>query len=312
MNVLVVCEHANGRVADITRELLSAGRELGSLTLVVIASQPEQLLSDRSVSGVEEIICARVSSDDFDPDVYKRTVGSIIQDRKPDVALLGHTINSICYGPAVAARLGLGFASDVHALRVIDGRLIATRSMFGSRVWADVEFPDASCSLLMLRSRVWRPSELTGDPSISEMAVPPFPSRLRHLGFIEREDESGAEIESAALLLSIGRGAGDAEGVARFQRLADRLGVPLVSSRPLVDAGLMPASRQVGQSGKTVKPKIYLAFGISGAIQHLAGIRDAESVIAINKDPEAPIFEIADIGAVADAFDVADELESFL
>jgi electron transfer flavoprotein alpha subunit len=134
-------------------------------------------------------------------------------------------------------------------------------------------------------------------------------ARSEHAGF--REAPTGdVDITKADFLLSIGRGVADRENIPRFEELAERLGATLSVSRPIVDAGWMPSARQVGQSGKTVKPRLYLAFGISGAVQHLAGMRTAETIIAVNTDPEAPIFGVAHYGAVADMFELADALEA--
>src|SRR5262249_6127077 len=134
------------------------------------------------------------------------------------------------------------------------------------------------------------------------------PSRAHHLRFVE-VPQADVDITSADFLLSIGRGIGDKENIGRFVRLAERMGATLSVSRPIVDAGWMPSARQVGQSGKTVKPKVYLALGISGAVQHLAGMKGSGTIIAVNTDPEAAIFGVAHYGAVADLFKVVDELE---
>jgi electron transfer flavoprotein alpha subunit len=136
-------------------------------------------------------------------------------------------------------------------------------------------------------------------------------ARTEHVGFQDAA-EGDVDITKAEFLLSIGRGIEDEDNIARFERLAEQLGATLCGSRPLVDAGWMPSARQVGQSGKTVTPRVYLALGISGAAQHLAGMRTADTIIAVNTDPEAPIFGVAHYGAVADLFEVAEELEQKL
>jgi electron transfer flavoprotein alpha subunit len=135
------------------------------------------------------------------------------------------------------------------------------------------------------------------------------PSRARHLELVEASTSADVDITQANFLLSVGRGIGERENIDMFLGLAEKMGATLSVSRPLVDAGWMPASRQVGQSGKTVKPTVYLAFGISGAVQHLAGMKTAGTIIAVNTDPEAAIFSVAQYGAKADLFDVAEELE---
>jgi len=154
---------------------------------------------------------------------------------------------------------------------------------------------------------VWPPAAPGGAPSVTEHALGPTVSRARHREF--REAAKGdVDITTADFLLSIGRGVGEQENIAMFEELAEKLGATLAVSRPIVDAGWVSNARQVGQSGKTVKPKVYLAFGISGAVQHLAGMKSSETIIAVNTDPEAAIFDVAHYGAVADLFDVADEL----
>jgi electron transfer flavoprotein alpha subunit len=205
----------------------------------------------------------------------------------------------------VAAKLGLGFASDVTAL-AWDGGPIATRGGYGGKVEVELEFPGKETVLLMLRAGAFEPAEATGAPDAQAVDVDTEP-RTEHLGF--REVEAGdVDITKAEFLLSVGRGIEDKDALPQFEELAEKMGATLSVSRPLVDAGWVPNARQVGQSGKTVKPKVYLALGISGAVQHLAGMQNADTIIAVNTDPEAPIFRVAHYGAVADLFDVADEL----
>ena len=143
---------------------------------------------------------------------------------------------------------------------------------------------------------------------VTEMEVSPRPARARHVAFVEAPP-SDVDITTADFLLSIGRGIGERENIDRFAALAEKMGATLSVSRPIVDAGWMPSARQVGQSGKTVKPKVYIAFGISGAVQHLAGMKTSGTIIAVNTDPEAAIFDVAHYGAVIDLFSVADELD---
>ena len=161
--------------------------------------------------------------------------------------------------------------------------------------------------MLLLRPTVWPPAEGGGSPRISELRVTFPPSRARHKEFVE-QPRADVDIGEADFLLAIGRGIGDKENIPTFEQLAEKMGATLAVSRPLVDAGWMPNSRQVGQSGKTVKPKVYLAMGISGAVQHLAGMKTSGTIIAVNTDPEAAIYSTAHYGAVADLFEVAEEL----
>jgi electron transfer flavoprotein alpha subunit len=212
------------------------------------------------------------------------------------------------YGPALAAKLGSGYASDVFAVREEDGGLVAERSFFGAKVNGEVDFPGHDLVVLLLRPTAWPPAEGDGSASVTEVSVSPPASRARHQDWVEAQ-AGDVDITTSDFLLSVGRGIGDKENLEQFEELAGAMGATLSSSRPLVDAGWMPSARQVGQSGKTVKPKVYIALGISGAVQHLAGMKTSGTIIAVNTDPEAAIFNVAHYGAVADLFEVAEELE---
>jgi electron transfer flavoprotein alpha subunit len=291
VSVLVVAEHLRGRVRDVTYELVSAARELGGpVAVAVIAADPGSL----DVEG------------EFENDVFQAAVESLVAERDPDVVLLGFTVNSMGYAAAAAAKLALGFASDVFALAREGELVVATRAFYGGKVHGEVEFPGRPV-MLLLRPTAWAPAPAGGSPTVTEHALAPVASRARHTAFHEAE-AGDVDISTADFVLSIGRGIGERENIAMFEELAEKLGATLAVSRPIVDAGWMTNARQVGQSGKTVKPKVYLAFGISGAVQHLAGMKTSETIIAVNNDPEAAIFDVAHYGAIADLFDVAEEL----
>jgi electron transfer flavoprotein alpha subunit len=308
MSTLVVAEHLRGEVRPITHELVTAARELGGpVTVAVIAADPSSLVDAVSVDGVDEVVTVTAGPEEFENDVYQQALEAIIEDRQPKTILLGFTVNSMGYGPAVAAKLDLGFASDVFAVRD-EGGLVGTRAFYGSKVHAEVDFPGHERVLLLLRPTAWAPADGTSSPTVSELSVSISGSRARHKDFVEVAT-GDVDITTADFLLSIGRGIGEKENVPQFEELADKMGATLSVSRPLVDQGWMPNSRQVGQSGKTVKPKVYLALGISGAVQHLAGMKTSGTIIAVNSDPEAAIFNVAHYGAVADLFAVAEELE---
>jgi electron transfer flavoprotein alpha subunit len=306
VSVLVIAEHLQGRIRDVTYELVTAARELGGpVTVAVIGDDPAAL--DVKREGVDEIVHVKVAQAEFENDVYQAALESLLAERQPEVVLLGFTVNSMGYGGALAAKLGLGFASDVFAVAREGGSVIATRAFYGSKVHAELEFPAGKPVLLLLRPTAWQPAPAGGSPEVSEHALARVASRARHRELREAE-KSDVDITTAEFLLSIGRGIGEQENIAMFEELAEKIGATLAVSRPIVDAGWMTNARQVGQSGKTVKPKVYLAFGISGAVQHLAGMKTSETIIAVNTDPEAAIFDVAHYGAIADLFDVAEEL----
>ena len=306
MSVLVVAEHVQGRVRDVTYELISAARSLGGpVAVAVIAADPSAL--DVAREGVDEVVRVRTGGAEFENDVYQAALEALLEERRPDAVLLGFTVNGMGYGPAVAAKLGLGFASDVFSVARDGDAIVATRAFYGQKAHGEVELPAGRPAVLLLRPTVWPGAAAGGSPAVTELELAPPAPRARHLEF--REAAKGdVDITTADFLLSIGRGIGEKENIPMFEELAGKLGATLAVSRPIVDAGWMPSARQVGQSGKTVKPKVYLAFGISGAVQHLAGMKTSETIIAVNTDPEAAIFDVAHYGAVADLFDVAEEL----
>ena len=184
--VLVVAEHLQGRLRDVTRELVTAAVELGGpVTVAVIARDPGPLAEAANLAGVDEIVTVRVDSDEFEADSSQSALEALVAERRPDVTLLGFTVNSMGFGPAVAAKLGTGFASDVFGFTRDGDAIVATRSFYGSKVQAELEFPSGSTLILLLRPTVWQPAEGPGQATVTELAVPSRPSRARHLEFVE-------------------------------------------------------------------------------------------------------------------------------
>ena len=309
MSVLVVAEHLRGELRPVTFELVSAAKELGGpVEVAVIGKDPAPLAEQANVAGVDEILAVSVEQEEFENDVYQAAVEKLVSERQPQVILMGFTVNSMGYGAAMATKLGLGFASDVFSLRDEGGSIVAERAFYGSKVHAEIDFPGHDQVLLLVRPTTWPPAEGAGTAEIRDFPVDAGKSRARHKEFVEVAT-GDVDISTADFLLSVGRGIGEKENLDQFEGLAEKMGATLSVSRPLVDAGWVPNGRQVGQSGKTVKPKVYLALGISGAVQHLAGMKTSGTIIAVNSDPEAAIFNVAHYGAVADLFEVAEELE---
>ncbi len=306
--VLVVAEHLRGQVRDVTRELVAAAQGLGGpVTVALIAREPDALVEAVNVAGVDEIVCVPVASEEFENDVFQEAVDGLVADRSPRVVLMGFTVNSMGYAAALAAKHGLGFASDVFAIRDEGGAIVVERSFYGAKVTAELEFAQERV-VLLARPTAWPPAEGAGSATVSRVEVSTAGSRARHVEFVEPE-AGDVDITKAEFLLSVGRGIGEKDNLEQFEELAETMGATLSVSRPLVDAGWVTNARQVGQSGKTVKPKVYLAFGISGAVQHLAGMKTAGTIIAVNTDPEAAIFNIAHYGTTADLFEIAEALE---
>jgi electron transfer flavoprotein alpha subunit len=310
VNVFVVAEHSNGSVLDITWELINAACSIGShVSVAAIGPTAASLVGQLNVAGVSEVVVVPTSARDYDSDTYRAAVYRICATEVPDVILLGFTVNSLEYGPAVAAKMRCGIATDVFALRVEHGSVVATRSYYASKVHADLTFGQGAPVMLLLRRGVWPATRNPGSASTRIISGEPYAPRVEHQEFIEPVADGGADITTADFLLSVGRGIGGRENLSRFEALAKKMGATLSVSRPLVDGGWMPRSRQVGQSGQTVKPKVYLALGVSGAVQHIAGMKNSGLIIAINIDAEASIFQFAHYGSTVDLFDFAEELE---
>lgn len=318
VDMLVVAETRRGELREVSLELVGAAIALkrstgGRLAVAVVDREPQRFVGPLSVDGVDELLLVATPNEHFEAHVSQRVLEGLVELEAPGIVLLAYTIDSLGFGPAVAAKRGLGFASDVMSVSWGDG-LVVTRGAYGEKLVAELEFPGKDCTLVMLRAGTFEPAQANGHPAVPTRE-PAFAldgvAATEHVGF-EEVQEVDVDITKAPFLLSIGRGVEDKDEIPRFEALAERFGATLSVSRPLVDAGWLPSARQVGQSGKTVKPRVYLALGISGAVQHLAGMRTAETIIAVNTDPEAPIFSVAHYGAVADLFEVADELQQAL
>jgi electron transfer flavoprotein alpha subunit len=305
MSTLVVAEHVQGGLSPVTLELLSAARELSPpVSLVLVGRDAAELGLERAAA--DEILQVPGPAE-FDPDVYRRVLATLISERQPVAVLAGFSANAMAFAPAVAAKLGLGLATDVFGLSGGADGVVANRGFHAGKVHGEVKV-GGSTAVLLLRPGVWPEApEGKAPPTALTVTVEDQPSRTRHREFTEPTLD-GVDITTADVLLSIGRGVGEQETVAEFEELAEQLGAGFAVSRPLVDAGWVSSARQVGQSGRTVSPRVYLAFGISGAVQHIAGMKNSSTIIAVNNDPNAAIFDVAHYGAVADILDIADEL----
>lgn len=309
-SILVVAEHLRGSLRDVTAELVSAGVELGGpVTVAIVGGDSAALAAQANLPGVDEVVTVP-GPDGFAPAAQRAALAELIGQRAPGLVLGGFTVDAMAWAPALAATLELGFASDVTAVALEDGAPVARREAYAGKLQAEVDFPGHTTTLLLLRPTAWPAARGRGTAAVREhVMAATVDETVRHIEY--REAPAGdVDLAAADFVLSVGRGIGEQENLEQFERLAARLGASLGVSRPLVDAGWVTSDRQVGQSGTTVKPRVYLALGISGAVQHLAGMRGSDTIIAVNSDPDAPIFGVAHYGAVADLFDVAEELES--
>jgi electron transfer flavoprotein alpha subunit len=315
-------ERSRDRLRPSTLELIEVGRRLheqgaGQLAIALVDRDPQAHVAQVDLPGVAEIVLVPSPCRHFEAHVAQAALEGLIAARHPSVVLAGHTIDSLGFAAAVAARGGHGFASDVTELAWSEHQgLLASRGAYADRLIAELDFPDKETVVLLLRTGAFA-AQTPPEPSGAAPAVAAVTTlelelegraRTEHVEFLQAA-AGDVDIGKADLLLSIGRGIQGAESVPRFERLAERMGATLAVSGPLVEAGWASSARKVGQSGHTVAPRVYLALGISGAAQHLAGMSRSQTIIAVNSDPHARIFDVAHYGAVADLFDVAAELE---
>jgi electron transfer flavoprotein alpha subunit len=312
--ILVIAETRRGELRPASLELIGAAQSARrgadeTVAVAVIAAEPAPLIAPLSLAGVDEIISVQVPVRDFDPDVMESAVQALIEARRPSLVLLPHSIDSFGYAAALSARGRYGFATDVFRIDYQDGALLATRGGYGQKVNVEVEFPGKPVVVLALRGNVFKPPESSASPSVVHFSAPPVRSRGSSRQYIEVSSADDVDMASAEFILSIGRGIGEEAKVAQFRELAQAIGATLGCSRPIADAGWLPKSRQVGQSGKTASAcRLYIAMGVSGAIQHLAGMKHVATIVAVNSDAGASIFGIAKYGIVGDLFEVAEEL----
>ena len=312
--VVAIAEVRRGELRDVSLELLTLGAELsragaGPLRALVVSDEPAAHAETLNVPGVDEVLTVTSPLPEFEAHLQAHALTEAIAGFAPKVVLGGHTVDSMGFAAAVAAQLELGFASDVTSVSFVDGRLEAQRGSYRGRLVATIDFLGREQVLVLVRPGSYEAASGAGSATVRDagIALAASLARTEHVGFVEAET-GDVDITQADLLLAIGRGVEEKSDVEVLMELADRIGATLVASRPLVDAGWLPASRQVGQSGRTVRPKVYLALGISGSVQHLMGMSKSETIIAVNTNPAAPIFSVADYGAVADLHDVSDAL----
>jgi electron transfer flavoprotein alpha subunit len=312
MSILVFIEQRDGRVRAISREALGAATRLaatlGGPVVGVCPAAADPGLAALGEAGAERVLlAAHPAFAAYDAAGYARAVAAAAESSKPAVVLFGASTMGRDLAPRVAARLGAGLASDCIALTVEGGRLVAWRPVFAGKALQKVAFPKAPApALATLRPKVFAPVALGGKIAAVEPMAVDFDaaaSRAKVLR-VAAAGVGKVDLTEAEVIVSGGRGMKGPEHFQLIEDLAAALGASVGASRAVVDAGWRPHSEQVGQTGKTVSPKLYVAVGISGAIQHLTGMTSSRCIVAINKDAEAPIFKVADYGVVGDLFEV--------
>ena len=309
--VLIVAEHLDGKLNGATAKCVSAARALSpeSIDIVVLAAEPSAIAAEAArIDGATRVLAVANAGN----------AHAIAQVLAPQVAALAdgysHVFGpSTTFGkdlmPAVAALLGVNQVSDLMA---VEGPHTFKRPIYAGNAIVTVEAPSDQVVVATVRTASWPEAGKGGNAAVEAVTVDaPLPGHTRFIGLAAGSSDR-PDLQSAKRVVSGGRGVGSEENFKIIYDFADKLGAAVGASRAAVDAGYVPNELQVGQTGKIISPELYVAIGISGAIQHLTGIKDAGTIVAINKDGDAPIFEIADIGLVGDLFQILPELEAAL
>jgi electron transfer flavoprotein alpha subunit len=318
MNILLITEQREGKWNKTSLETLAAAQQIanetkGRLIAAVIGKGVAALAGELAATKIDEVLL--VEHDllaAYTPDGFTRALQQAIAQAKHDLVLLPHTYQVRDFAPKLAASLGKGMIGDCIAYRHENGKLTFVRQMFQGKTVADVVFEGAPPSFASFQAGAFRADLIAQGAAkapVTPVTVELNAGQIRTKPLeIFREAKQAVDLTQAPILVSVGRGIKAPENIPMAEKLARLLGGEIAASRPICDEGWLPMDRQIGSSGQTVAPKLYLALGISGAIQHVVGMKGSRTIAAINKDQNAPIFEVADYGIVGDLFEIVPAL----
>jgi electron transfer flavoprotein alpha subunit len=318
MSILVVAEQQGGAWHKMSWEALAAGQELAralgkKLAACVLGAEVATLAQALAAKKLDQVFTIEHELlKSYSPDGYTLALAQLLEQTKPDLVLFPHTYQVRDFGPKLAASLERPFVSDVIAVRAEEAQPVFVRQLFQGKMHADVKPAGEPPFFASLQAGAFRADAVEAGASavpVESVVVALAPEQIRMSAqepFLEAA--GGVDLSAVAVIVSVGRGIKDPENLPMAEALAQALGAELGASRPICDSGWLPLDRQIGSSGQTVSPKLYVALGISGAIQHVVGMKGSGTIVAINKDAAAPIFEIADYGLVGDIFEVVPAL----
>jgi electron transfer flavoprotein alpha subunit len=323
MKILVITEQRQGKWNNTSFETLVAAQQIAadtgsSVSAVVLGNRVANFAEDLAAKNIAEVLLVEHDLlESYTPDAYCLALSQVIQSAKPDLVLFPHTYQVRDFAPKLAAMLGKGMIADCVSFHKDADKIIFVRQMFQGKTVADVTFQGAAPWFASFQSGAFRADLLTAHPNgkapINKISIELKPEQIRTTPLeLFKEAKSAVDLTQAPIIVSIGRGIKAPENIPQAEALAKAIGGEIAASRPICDEGWLPMERQIGSSGQTVAPKLYLALGISGAIQHVVGMKGARTIVAINKDQNAPIFEIADYGIVGDIFEIMPALTAAL
>jgi electron transfer flavoprotein alpha subunit len=308
--VLVFIEHRDGVLNKTSLEAVAAAQSLGSqlqqpVSAVVLGSDPGALAQEMAAYDLAKVIKAtNPKLSEYTPDAYSDAMQNVVRQLDPQLVVLPHTYLVRDFAPKLAARFEKSLISDCIRAQVSGAAITFTRRIFLGKLDADVVSDAAAPVFATFQSGAYRPDQAAkgGGAPVEAMEVEVGEIRMVPEAPFQ-EVKQAVDLSKADIIVAVGRGIKSKDNLALAEKLAEALGADLAASRPICDAEWLPIDRQIGSSGQTVAPKLYVALGISGAIQHLVGMKNSGTIVAINKDPEAPIFDIADYGIVGDLFE---------
>jgi len=323
MKILVITEQRQGKWNNTSFETLAAAQQIakeaaGSVSAAVIGKGVAALAGELAGKNVAEVLLVEHDLlEAYTPDGFCAALEQVIESAKPGLVLFPHTYQVRDFAPKLAASLNRGMIADCIGVRTDAGKLVFVRQMFQGKTAADVTFQGAGPWFASFQSGAFRADLVTAHPSgrapVNQVSVELKPQQIRTKPLeLFREAKQAVDLTQAPIIVAIGRGIKAPENIPQAVALAKAIGGEIAASRPICDEGWLPMDRQIGSSGQTVAPKLYLALGISGAIQHVVGMKGSRTVVAVNKDQNAPIFEIADYGVVADIFEIIPALTEAL
>ena len=313
-DILVLADHVGGQLSDATLELVGKAKELAGATggqaVVAVLGAPGLA---NSVGGADAVLTVdHPALSDYNPEAWEKTLRAICEERQPRLVMIANSTIGMDLGAGLSAAWNAPLVAYTVGLEADGGDIVATAQVYGGKLLAEVALSGDKgiCTVVAGSFPVSNDAGAdSGSPAVEAIAPPAGLDDLRTSFLTLVEPEGGdVDITAADLLVSVGRGIGSQDNMDDVQELADAMGAPLSASRPVTDLGWLPKTRQVGKSGLKVKPKVYLTFGISGAPEHLEGMRDAELIIACNTDAAAPIFDVAHYGTTLDLFDLVPAL----
>jgi electron transfer flavoprotein alpha subunit len=310
--ILVIAEQRGGALNRATWEALAAAQQLAGgdpVAVAVLGAATGNVAQELAAASIAEVLVAEHAAlDPYTPDAYVAALTGLLDGAKPSTVLLPHTYQTRDFAPMLAARLRKPLITDVTGINGTGADATFVRPMFQGKLAAQVTPQGAAPALVTIQIGAFRADAVKkgGSAAVKKVAVDIDPAGIRQKPDAPfREAKQAVDLGQAERIVAVGRGIKTQENIPLAEKLAKAMGAEVAASRPICDNGWLPMERQIGSSGQTVAPKLYVALGISGAIQHLVGMKGSRTIVAINKDAEAPIFEVADYGIVGDLFEIA-------